>query len=81
MISPKDAVKNVLKTYPNRSPLAIFDYDDEHYIVSAPLKNLEKDRNGTFFGVNKITGVVTDFAPGSDYVKFFDAIDNKGINL
>ena len=38
MISPKDAVKTVSKYYPNRNPLAIFDYDDEYYIVSAPLK-------------------------------------------
>lgn len=81
MINPKDAVKTVSKYYPNRNPLAIFDYDDEYYIVSAPLKNLEKDRNGTFFGVNKNTGVITDFVPGSDYDKFFDAIDNRAIKI
>ena len=81
MISPKEAIERVSKAYPERRPTGIFDYDEAHYIVSAQTKNVKRDRNGTFFGVDKNTGDVTGFAPGSDYDKFFDAIDNKGIEI
>lgn len=79
MISSNGALKAVKKKYPNRNPTAIFDYDDSLFIVAAPLDRA--DFNGSFFSVNKTSGAVNVFAPGEDYDKFFDAIDNRAIEV
>lgn len=81
MIGPKEAWNNVAKQFPSRTPKSIFDYDDEHYIISAPLNGVKKDRNGCFFGVDKTSGKVVGFSPFYDYEKFSDAIANREIKV
>lgn len=81
MITPKMAIEAVSKEYPNRKAEAIFDYDDLHFIVSAPLKNVEMDSNGSMFRVNKSTGIVSVLVPMANRKKFLDAIRNKRIEL
>ena len=81
MINPKQAMDICNSNLQDRSPVAIFDYDKSRYIVSAPLKGNVTDYNGCFFSVNKNSGSLKPFAPGEDYDKFFDAIDNKQIKV
>ena len=80
MITPKEALELVSKAFSNRDAAAIFDYDSRVYIVAAPIKN-KKDFNGCFYSVDKRSGKIETFFPGSDYDKFFDAIDNGAIEI
>lgn len=80
MINPKQAIGICTSKLPDRRPEAIFDYDTSTYIISCPLKT-GRDFNGCFFSVDKKSGELQPFAPGSDYDKFFDAIDNRPITF
>lgn len=54
----------------------IFDWDDKHYVVVA-MPNDGKDYFDPYYGLDKITGEITTFSPGSNLEKFLDLMDEE----
>lgn len=81
MITPKQAMVLVQKAMPDRRIEAIYDYDDIHYVIAAPLKDVDSDKNAPWFRVNKSTGIVSVFVPTANYKKFSDMLHNKQIQI
>lgn len=80
MISSIEAYKILRKEHPEVNIICAADYNDSNYVFCAESKKNRADADELFFGVNKVSGVVTFFTP-TDYEAFFDALDNRAIAL
>lgn len=49
------------------------------YLVYAPITGLKNDKNGSYFIVNKKTGLYRAFSPFEDFDRFDNAIHNGEI--
>lgn len=81
MITAKQAFDALVSYNPKLTITSCVDYDKEHYVFSATENPDVADYNAPYFGVNKNTGEVTSFTPGEDFDAFFDAVDNRSIDI
>ena len=75
MIDSKTAESIFKKEKPGIEILKVYDYDDEHYLVSTIAK--EKRKMDTFYGVDKNTGEITNYSPTGDMNHFLDVISGS----
>jgi len=80
-MTPKEAVASVKKVHPNHVPTQVLDYDNDYYIVEALPKGVDKSSDDPYYAVEKKTGKVYFYHPGGDFIKFFDALDNRAIKI
>lgn len=64
------------KAHPDLAIEKIFNWDDNHYVIVA-MPNDGKDYLDPYYGLDKNSGVITTFSPGSDLEKFLDLMDEE----
>lgn len=71
MISPEEAAKLVLNKTGYKSLYFVKDYDDKHYVVCAAPDDEKLYLTDNTFGVDKNTGVVSNFSVNSQTVEAY----------
>lgn len=70
--------KEIFSKFPDRTILQILDYDDNFYVVEAPLKNADSPYDA-LWALDKKSGKLLPFNAGANIDKFIDACQNKQI--
>lgn len=81
MITPSEAITKVRKKEPKLTITGMADYSSKYYLISAAEDISKPDYSGNYYAVDKNNGSVSYYTPGADFDKFFDAINNRQIDI
>lgn len=81
MITPTEAVNKVKKKEPGLTVVGMADYSSKYYLISAVVDPSKPDYSGNYYAVNKHDGSISYYTPGADFDNFFDAINNRSIDI
>lgn len=81
MITPSEALNKLKKKEPSVTPVGMVDYSSKYYLISATEDPNKPDFSGNYYAVDKSTGAISYYTPGADFDNFFDAINNRVIDI
>ena len=70
-----------LKKNTSRTVLHAYDYDTDFYLLEAVKDSKTIDYGGSYYAVNKNDGSIYHYSCNADFDKFFDAINNRKIDI
>lgn len=80
-MTPKEALACFKKKHPDLVFKQMLDYDERYYVIEALPPGEKTSFNDPYYGVEKATGVVSYYSPGGEFEKFFDALENRRIEV
>lgn len=81
MISPSEALNKLKKKEPSLTITGMVDYSSKYYLIAAVEDPSKPDYSGNYYAVDKNNGSISYYTPGADFDNFFDAINNRQINI
>lgn len=65
----------------NLTVTSMVDYNQQYFVVCAVEDVNKADYNAPYYAIDKNTGKIVLFTPGEDFDSFFDAVDNRSIDI
>ena len=81
MITVNEAVSKLKKKHPDLDVKSGYDYNNQYYLFLAMEHGVEEDYNDPYYVVNKNDGSVSYYSPAGDYDAFFNATENREIDI
>ncbi len=81
MITPSEALNKLKKKEPLLTIVGMVDYSSKYYLISAVENPNMPNFSGNYYAVDKRTGAISYYTPGADFDNFFDAINNRVIDI
>lgn len=74
-----EIIKNFRKSFPERTITKIFDFDENIYLIEAPMSLNATDYNNPYFGCIKKNGQIIPFNPVVKFDQFIKAINGTAL--